>query len=848
MPRNDSTFLSLIRCVEAKTYTGKWTEKPNNFYATELLINASKNETGSLGMPDLCYINEVEKIFIMIELKNNTSKQDSAITEIQWYLSFFSDKTYPKDEKYHFNEKSTALKFFENYKILGLAVSGDIEKPYGHVVDTFIIDNKSPYIKDMNISDLKSEREYLSLFRNIDKEQIVSRVSASSSYINNLLYNIKEDKRPTLLSILLISLYPSKTVPNSFKDEFMTKDNSEILDQIEITVKKILGVKGENIPQEKINMIISELNVFKHEKILQDSNTIKTILSELKDNVIPLFDETSGSYDIIGKFYQEFLRYAGMVDVQSGIVLTPEHVTDLFTELVPLRKDDIIIDTCCGTGSFLIAGMNKLLELNKVDLDMSLDIDRKKFEKRRTHVRSKQIVGNELKPHMYILSICNMLFRGDGKSNIFNTDFFSDEFDRNFQELVNNNITPTIGFINPPYSGDFTDFSELQSFLTKKSKAKKNSESDNKKPWMKEISFLEKLCNICTRYVVMIAPPQTFMGENQIRNRLLLNNSLKAVITMPKDLFQPNAATGSAIIVLKTHEPHDFDQKVVFYNLSSDGFELEKKKGRRDTYYKWDAIKHILLSNIDSPMYQKPSNVNEINNCFVKIKKNDEWLIQAFSKVEWSKLNNNDFARTVKSYALFKTKEKLDALTGKIDDVDLLTIFESVDKNSIVSSALVPCASTKEFDIREIFNDVRGCLNKITKKELKDGDYLYITTSNKNNGVSGYHNSFSEEGNVFTIDSATDGRAFFQESRFIGSDHVEILSIKSEYIEHLNKYTAMYLLTILNFYLDKYEYSRKRAQKRIRKEKIYLPLTSDKKIDWSYMESLIKSLPYSSSI
>ena len=81
--------------------------------------------------------------------------------------------------------------------------------------------------------------------------------------------------------------------------------------------------------------------------------------------------------------------------------------------------------------------------------------------------------------------------------------------------------------------------------------------------------------------------------------------------------------------------------------------------------------------------------------------------------------------------------------------------------------------------------------------------------------------------------------------KFIGSDHVEILEIKDKYKDKLNIYTAVYLQTILNYYLDKYEYSRKRAQNRIKKEKLFLPINENKEIDWDSMEIFIKKLPYS---
>ena len=174
----------------------------------------------------------------------------------------------------------------------------------------------------------------------------------------------------------------------------------------------------------------------------------------------------------------------------------------------------------------------------------------------------------------------------------------------------------------------------------------------------------------------MIAPPQAFMSENEIRNNLLKNNTLKAVINMPKDLFQPNASTGSSIIVIETNKAHDYNKEVVFYNLKEDGFELAKKKGRRDVYNKWNDIKSNLLEEIDAPFYRNPKNVDEIKNVFVKIQENDEWLIQAFSKVEFDKLTTNDFEKTLKEFVIFNTKKNLNLLDKDLNEIDLLEILQ----------------------------------------------------------------------------------------------------------------------------------------------------------------------------
>lgn len=114
-----------------------------------------------------------------------------------------------------------------------------------------------------------------------------------------------------------------------------------------------------------------------------------------------------------------------------------------------------------------------------------------------------------------------------------------------------------------------------------------------------------------------------------------------------------------------------------------------------------------------------------------------------------------------------------------------------------------PCKKEKKlkktnyamFNLNDIFI-VTG--TKTTKKDVLetygDGVWPYITTRSTNNGVDGYYNYYTEEGNVITIDSATIGFASYQEKEFSASDHVEKLIPKFK----LNSSIAMYIITILN--------------------------------------------------
>lgn len=158
-----------------------------------------------------------------------------------------------------------------------------------------------------------------------------------------------------------------------------------------------------------------------------------------------------------------------------------------------------------------------------------------------------------------------------------------------------------------------------------------------------------------------------------------------------------------------------------------------------------------------------------------------------------------------------------------------------------MNNSKLDTTSWGSFDLTEFF-DIKG--SKTTS--LNDlyvygkGKYPYVTTQAINNGVEGFYNWYTEEKNVLTIDSAVIGYCSYREECFSASDHVEILSPNSKL--PLNKYIAMFLVTILNMEQYRYSYGRKASQKQLKRTKIKLPITSDRKPDWQYMEDYVRSL------
>ena len=165
-------------------------------------------------------------------------------------------------------------------------------------------------------------------------------------------------------------------------------------------------------------------------------------------------------------------------------------------------------------------------------------------------------------------------------------------------------------------------------------------------------------------------------------------------------------------------------------------------------------------------------------------------------------------------------------------------------KTSVPYSKIEFDTSTwKEFTVSDIFDC--KTTKAVSSDELIDGDILYVTRSATNNGVSGSLqkiNSKINKSNCITI--GAEGKfAFYQDVEFEAG--VKIYALRNG---SLNKYNALFLCTLLNLEVYKYNYGRARVLEKIKSEKIKLPVNSLGQPDYSYMENYIKQLQYSDLI
>ncbi len=147
----------------------------------------------------------------------------------------------------------------------------------------------------------------------------------------------------------------------------------------------------------------------------------------------------------------------------------------------------------------------------------------------------------------------------------------------------------------------------------------------------------------------------------------------------------------------------------------------------------------------------------------------------------------------------------------------------------------------KEFKLGELFNQIRGAEKAPNQNDI--GDIICINEIDSNNG---YTRKVTPtkifKGNAITISINFAKNVFYQPQDFCASVNISILKNSN-----LNKYNALFIVTILRTLYKKYSYGYKITKDKINETILKLPSIHGVP-DWQFMENYIKSLPYADRI
>lgn len=593
----------------------------NNFFLEKSAIPKeygfkSKKGTNYSGYPD--FFHDSTEFAIVVEAK--ATNHDDAISEVEFYMV---QNKIQKD-------------------IVGIAVSGQTKRDIR--VSYFFKLQGSSEIKTIPVQDcLLSFEEIKKHFIKARHGEMVSIEGLVNTLkeLNNTFHKegkVRDSDRSLFFSGLMIALN-NLNFRNTYK-------NIQALTEEEISTTKAVVLEASNLNNLIINSISQQLdskinNLSKEYSWRDKFSFIKNVdyslveykqIIELVEKKIFTPFKNEEKQDILGRAYKIFLSRAGKAE-NKNIILTPDHIKSLMVKLANLTKDDVFLDTCTGSGGFLMEAMEVMINQCSGN------------EAKIKQIKENQLLAFEVDSVLFALACSNMFLHGDGKSNILYRSSLLEEQDPKDKVVLNyiKNKKPTKIVINPPYEDN------LSIKFTKQA-----------------LEFLEPNGKL----IIIMPSPTLTQNQKDLTKDILKIAKLDFVIKMPVQIFKEQKRTVYTSIFGFTKTPHKENNDVLFFNLEDDGFVSIQNKGRVDKNNQWEKIEETILDSI--------LNFKEIEGLSSKKKIFDASKNLNCSGYQDISKNKSSF-ELIKIQDLFKIEEGSLASEGADDDGDYNFITASED-------------------------------------------------------------------------------------------------------------------------------------------------------------------------
>lgn len=146
----------------------------------------------------------------------------------------------------------------------------------------------------------------------------------------------------------------------------------------------------------------------------------------------------------------------------------------------------------------------------------------------------------------------------------------------------------------------------------------------------------------------------------------------------------------------------------------------------------------------------------------------------------------------------------------------------------------------QEFNLENIFTVSPG--KRLETRNKIPGNRPFIGATDNNNGVTGFvgNSNESKDNNVLGVNyNGAPCIAFYHPYECIFTDDVKRLHLKNY---NDNKFILLFFTEIFAMQKSKYNYGYKFKEKRMLRQKLMLPVDTDKKPDYKYMEQYIKNI------
>ena len=348
--------------------------------------------------------------------------------------------------------------------------------------------------------------------------------------------------------------------------------NGERIDMALHALEEANGTKLKDAGKSVFQDISFNTDKLGEEK--QKNTILKDLLEVFAVADLDLRPSRVGSLDVIGNGYEFLIKnFAASGGQKAGEFYTPPEVSDLISELLDPQAGDSICDPACGSGSLLMKCGRKVVKNHGS--------------------KHYALYGQEAIGSTWSLAKMNMFLHGEDNHKIEWGDTIRNP------KLLNQNgdlMLFDIVTANPPFSLDKWghDQAENDPFH----RFHRGVPPKTKGDYAFISHMIETLKPVTGRMGVVVPHGVLFRGssEGKIRQQLIEENLLDAVIGLPEKLFY-GTGIPAAILIFKKHKS---DDSVLFIDASR-----EYQSGKNQNSLSTDNIAKIVAT------YQARANVDK---------------------------------------------------------------------------------------------------------------------------------------------------------------------------------------------------------------------------------------------
>ena len=348
----------------------------------------------------------------------------------------------------------------------------------------------------------------------------------------------------------------------------------------------LIALYGEGIGAMPENPGIPVLfrDIFKNAYLpYRDPETLKSFLKIINEF----------SYDHserLGDAFEYLLSVLGSQG-DAGQFRTPRHIIDFIVEVLAPKKNEVILDPACGTAGFLISAYKHILRSNSsprpqagestsTPFALSLSKGKDTAQASTGSARTERVVssltpdekgklaqnfkGYDISPDMVRLSLVNLYLHGFTDPHIYEYDTLTSE--ERWNEYAD------VILANPP-------------FMSPKGgiKPHKRFSIDAKRSEVLFVDYMAEHLTPTGRAGIIVPEGIIFQSQTAYKalRKMLVENSLVAVISLPAGCFNPYSGVKTSILILDKSLAKQSDS-VAFFKVENDGYGLGAQRREID--------------------------------------------------------------------------------------------------------------------------------------------------------------------------------------------------------------------------------------------------------------------------